>query len=61
MDNGTGILEDTLERIFFPFFTTKSDGSGVGLALSRQIMRLHSGHIQVQSTPNKLTVFSLRF
>lgn len=61
MDNGSGILEETLERIFVPFFTTKSDGSGIGLALSRQIMRLHSGRIQVHSTPNKLTVFSLRF
>ncbi len=60
-DNGPGILEDVQERIFIPFFTTKRDGSGIGLALSRQIMRVHRGTISVQSRPEEETVFTLRF
>ena len=60
-DNGPGILEDVQERIFIPFFTTKRDGSGIGLALSRQIMRVHRGTISVQSRPEEETVFMLRF
>ena len=60
-DNGPGILEDVQERIFIPFFTTKRDGSGIGLALSRQIMRVHRGTISVQSKPEEETVFMLRF
>ncbi|MCE2432817.1 MAG: ATP-binding protein [Candidatus Latescibacteria bacterium] len=60
-DNGPGILEDVQERIFIPFFTTKRDGSGIGLALSRQIMRVHRGTISVQSRPEEDTVFTLRF
>lgn len=60
-DNGPGILEEVQERIFIPFFTTKRDGSGIGLSLSRQIMRVHRGTISVQSTLNDKTVFTLRF
>jgi signal transduction histidine kinase len=60
MDNGPGILEEVQEKIFIPFFTTKKEGSGIGLSLSRQIMRLHRGSINVQSKPGE-TVFSLRF
>ncbi len=60
-DNGPGILEDVQERIFIPFFTTKRDGSGIGLALSRQIMRVHRGTISVQSKSEEETVFTLRF
>ncbi|HMV27428.1 MAG TPA: ATP-binding protein, partial [bacterium] len=48
-------------KIFIPFFTTKPDGSGIGLSLSRQIMRLHRGSITVQSKPHVKTVFTLRF
>jgi nitrogen fixation/metabolism regulation signal transduction histidine kinase len=59
-DNGFGIEKEALEKIFIPFFTTKQDGSGVGLSLSRQIMRLHKGNISVQSKPNENTVFTLR-
>ncbi|HAA12812.1 MAG TPA: hypothetical protein DCE41_14420 [Cytophagales bacterium] len=47
VDNGPGISEDHLDKIFIPFFTTKSTGSGIGLALSRQIMRLHKGSLTV--------------
>jgi len=61
IDNGKGIAEDVAERIFIPFFTTKPEGSGIGLSLSRQIIRLHKGTIGVASTPNERTIFKLRF
>lgn len=55
-DNGPGIDEENLARIFVPFFTTKPKGSGIGLSLSRQIMKLHNGSINVQ-TSEKGSVF----
>lgn len=61
MDNGQGILKDVLDKIFIPFFTTKPSGSGIGLSLSRQIMRLHNGTISAHSIPEKETVFTLTF
>jgi len=60
-DNGAGIPMDIMDDIFIPFYTTKNSGSGIGLSLSRQIMRLHSGTITVNSAPDKATVFSLVF
>lgn len=60
-DNGTGIPPDILEKIFVPFFSTKQTGSGIGLSLSRQIMLLHKGNIQVRSTEGKGTTFMLTF
>jgi signal transduction histidine kinase len=60
-DNGPGIVKDALERIFIPFFSTKKEGSGVGLSLSRQIMRLHRGDLTVRSEPNQETTFTMRF
>jgi nitrogen fixation/metabolism regulation signal transduction histidine kinase len=60
-DNGRGITEEVVEKIFIPFFTTKQQGSGIGLSLSRQIMRQHKGTLRVNSTPNEKTVFKLRF
>jgi two-component system, NtrC family, nitrogen regulation sensor histidine kinase NtrY len=60
-DNGPGIPKDIRDRIFVPFFTTKPEGSGIGLSLSRQIMRLHGGMILVSSDPGKRTTFALRF
>ncbi len=60
-DNGPGIPEENLEKIFIPFFSTKEGGSGIGLSLSRQIMRLHNGTISVNSRPGEETVFTLRF
>jgi two-component system nitrogen regulation sensor histidine kinase NtrY len=59
-DNGTGIAPENLDRIFVPFFSTKEGGSGIGLAVSRQIMRLHNGSISATSKPGE-TVFTLRF
>jgi len=60
-DNGQGIPEENMDKIFIPFFSTKEGGSGIGLSLSRQIMRLHRGTIGVHSEPNTQTVFTLRF
>ena len=60
-DNGRGILKDVLDKIFIPFFTTKPSGSGIGLSLSRQILRLHNGTITAQSEPDKETLFTLTF
>jgi len=60
-DNGEGISPEVLENIFTPFFTTKVDGSGIGLSLSRQIMHLHNGNISVKSEPNNGTIFTLYF
>ena len=60
-DNGAGILQDVLDKIFIPFFTTKQTGSGIGLSLSRQILRLHGGTISAHSVPDKETTFTLTF
>ena len=60
-DNGPGIDEEALSKIFIPFFTTKKNGSGIGLSLSKQIMRQHKGAIKVVSNLDKGTEFSLRF
>lgn len=58
-DNGIGIPADKLEQIFVPFFTTKAEGSGVGLSLSRQILRMHKGNIDIQSQEGVGTVVSV--
>ena len=60
-DNGTGIDEEALKKIFIPFFTTKKHGSGIGLSLSKQIMRHHRGTISVKSALNAGTEFTLKF
>jgi two-component system, NtrC family, nitrogen regulation sensor histidine kinase NtrY len=60
-DNGSGMSEEVLDKIFIPFFSTRKSGSGIGLSLCKQIMMLHKGHIQVQSTEGEGTAFSLQF
>jgi nitrogen fixation/metabolism regulation signal transduction histidine kinase len=60
-DNGSGIDEDALQRIFIPFYTTKKKGSGIGLSLSRQVMRQHQGSLTVKTEMDKGTTFFLRF
>jgi len=60
-DNGQGIVPEAQERIFIPFYTTKKTGSGIGLALSRQIMQLHNGSLTVDSIPEEYSEFTLKF
>ncbi len=60
-DNGQGIPSELIDEIFVPFFTTRENGNGIGLSISKQIMLLHKGSIKVKSIPQKETVFSLVF
>ncbi len=60
-DNGSGVSEEILDKIFVPFYTTKKQGSGIGLSLSRQIMKLHKGSLQMRPGERNGTVFSLLF
>ena len=60
-DNGFGMTEEILDKIFIPFFSTKKNGSGIGLSLCKQIMMLHKGNIQVQSKQGEGTAFTLQF
>ena len=58
-DNGPGIPDELQEKIFIPFFTTKSEGTGIGLSLCRQIIRNHNGHLSIlESRPGK-TIFHI--
>lgn len=60
-DNGHGIKPEMMDKIFMPFFTSKAEGSGIGLSLSRQIMHLHKGNIFVKSIHGTGSVFTLIF
>ena len=60
-DNGPGIRKEDLSEIFVPFFTTRENGSGIGLSLSKRIMRIHGGNLKVRSVPGKETEFCLSF
>lgn len=60
-DNGQGMPEELMDKIFIPFFSTKKQGSGIGLSLCKQIIMLHRGTMQVQSVEGQGTVFSLQF
>ena len=48
-DNGTGIDPEIIDEIFVPFYTTKPQGSGIGLSLARQVLRMHGGNIRITS------------
>ncbi|TAI47665.1 sensor histidine kinase [Flagellimonas allohymeniacidonis] len=61
VDNGPGIPPELMEEIFVPFFTTKNDGTGIGLSLSKRVMQLHGGSLKVHSIPNQETAFRLLF
>lgn len=61
IDSGPGIAQEVLDQIFIPFFTTKKQGSGIGLSFSRQVMRRHNGTLRVQSQKGGPTKFTLRF
>ncbi|MBR8535024.1 hypothetical protein KDU71_05590 [Carboxylicivirga sediminis] len=60
-DNGKGIPHDEINKVCVPFYTTRQGGNGIGLALSRQVMRLHGGQLKVDSKEGQGTVVSLLF
>ena len=60
-DNGPGIESEAMDQIFVPFYTTKKEGSGIGLSLSRQYMRAHKGNLTVNSSPGFGTAFFMIF
>ncbi len=60
-DNGPGMPPELIEKIFIPFFSTRKNGSGIGLSLCKQIMLLHQGNIQVQSSIGVGSAFTLSF
>lgn len=60
-DNGSGMSSEMLDKIFIPFFSTKKNGTGIGLSLCKQIMMLHKANIQVQSKLGKGTAFIMQF
>jgi len=60
-DNGSGIKPELMDKIFMPFFTSKKEGSGIGLSLSRQIMHLHKGNIFAKSIHGRGSVFTMVF
>ena len=60
-DNGAGVPEELKRKIFVPFFTTKSGGSGVGLALARQVMIAHGGYITLGKSDSGGSTFTLTF
>ena len=59
-DSGAGIEEEHLDKLFYPFFTTKKQGSGVGLSMARKIVDSHRGLIDVESQPGRGTTFTVR-
>ena len=60
-DNGMGMSPEVIDNIFIPFFSTKKNGSGIGLSLCKQILLLHKGNIQVQSIEGQGSAFLLHF
>ena len=60
-NDGRPISKESQEEIFVPFFTTKQDGTGIGLSLSRQMMRLHNGTLNLTRSDEKSTIFTLIF
>jgi signal transduction histidine kinase len=60
-NDGEAIPVSAQEQIFIPFYTTKKEGSGIGLSISRQIMRNHNGSIELVRSDDKQTIFELRF
>ena len=61
LNDGRPISKESQEEIFVPFYTTKQEGTGIGLSLSRQIMRLHNGTLSLTRSDETGTVFTLVF
>lgn len=60
-DNGKGITKNDIDKIFVPFYTTRKNGSGIGLTITRNIMKMHQGSVEVSVEAGKSTTFSLVF
>jgi len=60
-DNGKGVDPNLADKVFVPFFTTRNNGSGIGLTITRNIMKMHQGSVELRSSPFEKTVFSLVF
>lgn len=60
-DNGCGISDEIRDKIFIPFFSTKKNGNGIGLSVSREIVKLHNGKLHVQSEEKKGSAFTILF
>jgi len=60
-DNGTGISEENMQRLFEPYFTSKRNGMGLGLAATLNIIQSHNAHVDVKSEIGKGTTFSITF
>ena len=58
-DNGPGIPPEILDKVFIPFFTTKSEGTGIGLSLCKEIIRRHEGHLSVKESKAGKTIFHI--
>ncbi|HKI69128.1 MAG TPA: ATP-binding protein, partial [Verrucomicrobiae bacterium] len=58
-DTGSGMSEEHIRRLFVPFFTTKAEGTGLGLALVQQIVTEHGGHVECQSTIGQGSTFTV--
>jgi len=58
-DNGCGIPPENRDKIFIPFFSTKKNGSGIGLSISREIVKLHKGRLQIQSRVEEGSAFTV--
>ena len=61
INDGIPVSKESRNEIFVPFYTTKQDGTGIGLSLSRQIMRMHNGTLSLTRSDDKGTVFTLLF
>ena len=60
VDTGRGIAPELLSQVFYPYFTTRESGTGIGLAISRKIIIEHQGSIEIQSEPGKGTLVEIR-
>lgn len=60
IDNGKGIDKELIDKVFIPFFTTKKEGSGIGLSLARDIIKLHGGYLSLTSIPNYETIVTIQ-
>ena len=60
-DNGKGISVEMLDQVFTPFFTTRKNGSGIGLSLARQVMQMHNGSIGINSVEGESATITLLF